>query len=39
MQRDREPVEVADVQRTKIVMEGVVQQRVVDGEVNRLQSG
>ncbi len=34
MQIDREPIQVTDVQRTKVGKEGIVQQQVVDGEVD-----
>lgn len=35
VEADGEAVQVADVQRTKVVMEGIVQEGVVDGEVAR----
>lgn len=38
MKRDGEPVEVANVQWPKVVVEGVVQQGVIDGEVHGLQA-
>lgn len=36
MELQREAVEVADVERAKVVVEGIVEERVVDGEVVRL---
>jgi len=35
MQRDGETVQVPDVQWAEIMMEGIVQERVVDREVHR----
>ena len=34
MQRHCEPIQMANVQRAKIRMEGIVQQALVDGEVD-----
>jgi hypothetical protein len=39
MQRDGETVQMADVQWAEIMMEGIVQERVVDREVHRFQPG
>lgn len=36
MELQREPVQVTDVERTKVMVEVVVQESVVDGEVVRL---
>lgn len=36
MELKREPVQVTDVERTKVVMEVVVKESVIDGEVVRL---
>ena len=34
MELHSEPVQVTDVQRAKVAMEGIVQQRLVDAEVD-----
>jgi hypothetical protein len=36
MQGHGKPVQVADMERAKVVVEGIVQQRVIDSEVDNL---
>lgn len=38
MQRHRKPVEVTNVKWAEIVVEGVIQKSIVDGEVDRLKT-
>ena len=39
MKFNRKPIQMADVQRTKVVVEGIVQKSIIDGKVMRRQMG
>jgi hypothetical protein len=36
MELKRKPVQVTDVERAKVMVEGIVQQCIIDGEIERL---